>query len=128
MWNVCLADDSHEMSRLVFSEKKKIECHFLQILLGALRVKLHLVTGKENEESGLILVYTQALYFVPQYLGYVGIYHTSSNHKSLLVRHLTKCQKTVIKLHWVIGKENEESGLILVYTQALDFVSPTWKL
>ena len=122
-----MADDSHEMSRLVFSEKK-IECHLLQILLGALRVKLHLVTGKENEESGLILVYTQALDFVPQYLGYVGIYHTSSNHKSLLIRHLTKCQKTVIKLHWVTGKENEESGLILVYTQALDFVSPTWKL
>ena len=99
----------------------------LQILLSALRVKLHLVTGKENEESGLILVYTQVLYFVPQYLGYVGIYHTS-NHKSLLIRHLTKCQKTVIKLHWVTGKENKESGLILVYTQALDFVSPTWKL
>ena len=108
--------------------KKKIECHLLQILLGALRVKLHLVTTKENEESGLILVYTQALDFVPEYLGYVGIYHTPSNHKSLLLRHLTKCQKTVIKLHWVTGKENEESGLILVYTQALDFVSPTWKL
>ena len=75
-------------------KKKKIECHLLQILLGTLRVKLHLVTGKENEESGLILVYTKALDFVPQYLGYVGIYHTSSNHKSLLVRHLTKCQKT----------------------------------
>ena len=45
-----LADDSHEMSRLVFSEmsrlvfsekkkKKKFECRLLQILLGALRVK-----------------------------------------------------------------------------------------
>ena len=80
----------------LFSLGKKIECHLLQILLGALRVKLHFLTGKENDESGLILVYTQALDFVPRYLGYVGIYHTFSNHKSLLLRHLTKCQKTVI--------------------------------
>ena len=37
-----LADDSHEMSRLFFSERLKIkilECHLLQILLGVLRVK-----------------------------------------------------------------------------------------
>ena len=39
MWIVCLADDSHEMSRLVFSEKKKkIECRLLQSSLGDLRV------------------------------------------------------------------------------------------
>ena len=39
MWIVCLADNSHEISRLVFSEKwtKHFEC-LLQILLGALRV------------------------------------------------------------------------------------------
>ena len=44
MWIICQADNSHEMSRLVFSEKKKkfLECPelLLQILLGALRVKL----------------------------------------------------------------------------------------
>ena len=34
------AHDSHEMSRLVFSEQKKIECRRLQILLGALRVNM----------------------------------------------------------------------------------------
>ena len=37
MWIVCQADDSHEMSRLIFYEKKKKECRMLQILLGALR-------------------------------------------------------------------------------------------
>ena len=42
---MCQADDSHEMSRLVFSEnkKKKIECRLLQILLGTLRVKTNFV-------------------------------------------------------------------------------------
>ena len=40
MWIVCLADDSHEISRLVFSEKKFFECRLLHILLGALRVNL----------------------------------------------------------------------------------------
>ena len=46
-----LADDSHEISRLVFFEKKKNnnnnnnnnknKCRLLQILLGALRVNIH---------------------------------------------------------------------------------------
>ena len=38
------ACNSHEMSRLIFSEKKKknkFECHLLQILLGALWVNLY---------------------------------------------------------------------------------------
>ena len=42
MWIVCQADDSHEISKLVFSEKKKkknLDCHLLQILLGALSIK-----------------------------------------------------------------------------------------
>ena len=41
VWIICLADYSHKMSRLVFSEKKKkkIECHRLKILLHALWVK-----------------------------------------------------------------------------------------
>ena len=41
----CLAEDSHEMLRLVFSKKKKknIECRLLQILLGALRVKIKIL-------------------------------------------------------------------------------------
>ena len=34
------ADDSHEMSRLFFSGKKKLECCLLQILLGALKFVL----------------------------------------------------------------------------------------
>ena len=41
MWIVCLADDSHEMSRLIFSEnneKRKLICRLQQILLGALSV------------------------------------------------------------------------------------------
>ena len=43
-----LADDSHEMSRLLFSGKNKTnECRLLQILLGALRVinGMELATG-----------------------------------------------------------------------------------
>ena len=40
MWIICLADDSHEMSRLVKKKKKNFECCLLQILLGALRVKI----------------------------------------------------------------------------------------
>ena len=40
MWIVYFADDSHEMSEFVFSEKKEKECRLLQILLGVLRVKL----------------------------------------------------------------------------------------
>ena len=42
MWNVLLADDSQEMSRLIFSEKKnkKVECCLLQILLGTLMVNI----------------------------------------------------------------------------------------
>ena len=42
MWIVCLADNSHEISRLVFFEKlkkNKNKCPLLQILLGPLRVK-----------------------------------------------------------------------------------------
>ena len=36
---VCLADDSHEMSRFIFSEKyKQIECRLQHILFGSLRV------------------------------------------------------------------------------------------
>ena len=52
MWIICLADDSHEMSRLVFSEKKN-ECHLLQILLGALRVKQKEMKNKvwSNDKS-----------------------------------------------------------------------------
>ena len=42
------------------------------------------VTSKEKG-YGLILVYSQAQDFVSQYLGYVGIYSTSSNHKSSLL-------------------------------------------
>ena len=60
MWIVCLIDDSHETSRLMFSEKnnkekqktkkkknpnkqkkqnkKKLEYHLLHILFGALRI------------------------------------------------------------------------------------------
>ena len=41
MWTVCQADNSCEMSGLIFSdtEKKKfLKCHLLQILLGTLRV------------------------------------------------------------------------------------------
>ena len=39
--NLDISDDSHEMSRLVFSEnKKKSECRLLQILLCALRVNV----------------------------------------------------------------------------------------
>ena len=59
MWIVCQADDSHEMSRLVFSEKKKnkniLECRLLQIVLGASTVKSYLLKGyryllrKKNE-------------------------------------------------------------------------------
>ena len=43
-----LADDSHEMSRLLFSGKNKTnECRLLQILLSALRVSngMELATG-----------------------------------------------------------------------------------
>ena len=49
MWIVCSADDSHEISRLVFSEKskkkkKKFRMSSAKILLGALRViSLHTV-------------------------------------------------------------------------------------
>ena len=51
MWIVCQADNSHEMSRLVFSQKKKkkkiffLECCLLQILLGALRVNVYTGTS-----------------------------------------------------------------------------------
>ena len=41
-----MADDSHEMSRLIFSEKE-IECRQLQILPRALRVKM----DKDNEHE-----------------------------------------------------------------------------
>ena len=39
------ADDSHELSRLIFSEKKKkfnirLDCRLLQLLLGALKVNM----------------------------------------------------------------------------------------
>ena len=42
MWIVCLADNSHEMPRLIFSEKykKELECHLLGILFGVLRVHI----------------------------------------------------------------------------------------
>ena len=52
MWIVCcLADNSHEMSRLDFSEKKKKKKNrLLQILLGALR-------ANRNQESLLILTF-----------------------------------------------------------------------
>ena len=45
IWIVCQADNSHEISRLVFFEKKKKKknnkCRLLQVLLGILRVKPH---------------------------------------------------------------------------------------
>ena len=72
MWIVCMADNSHEMSRLIFSEnwqtihmkcqdlffsEKEIffyfECRLLQILLGALRVNWSYVvmTNKQTPET-----------------------------------------------------------------------------
>ena len=46
-----MADDSHEMSRHVFSEKKN-ECRLLQILLGALRVKATGATLHVTKSTG----------------------------------------------------------------------------
>ena len=52
MWIVCQADDSHEISRLVFSEKKNkkktniLERRLVQILLGALRVNMSSLQSK----------------------------------------------------------------------------------
>ena len=41
MWIVCQADDSHEISRLVFFEKlkKKLKMLSAAVVIGALRVK-----------------------------------------------------------------------------------------
>ena len=42
MWIVCQADNSQEMSRLVFSEKKKKKLLSAAVVTGALRVKQEL--------------------------------------------------------------------------------------
>ena len=52
MWIVCLADNSWEMSRLIFSGKK-LEFYLLQILLGALRVNTEL----QNIGQQVLLVF-----------------------------------------------------------------------
>ena len=48
MWIICQAEDSPEISRLVFFEKVKNrnKCRLLQILLGALRAKEELTNFK----------------------------------------------------------------------------------
>ena len=38
MWILCLAEDSHEISSLIFSLKKKNEKVFMNGVMGALRV------------------------------------------------------------------------------------------
>ena len=56
---VCLANDSHEISRLIFSESifkrklKDLERCLLQVLLGALRVNY--ITCKTNKIQSLTL-------------------------------------------------------------------------
>ena len=64
MWIVCQADDLHEISRLVFFEKikkNKNKCRLLQIVHGALRVKLYPFEDNLNSLFSRLFFF---LYFV----------------------------------------------------------------
>ena len=110
MWIICQADSSHEMSRLVFFEKKKIVCcscdwHLKGLIRGILKVTTICLPNKE----GRLTVFAPFLIIPLMYKVFWGVYSF----------HLSVCLFVHTYIHLIVCL-----SVTLVDTFASKFIRP----